>query len=109
MFENVLLVWIDPTIDVNSETFDALRRVVNDIHPFTAPHPCLTFIADHPSDNIFLITSGYLGEELLPHLDVFSQLKTIFIFTSNPKKHQSWSKHFSKIDSILFVNLFEQQ
>ena len=35
MFENVLLVWIDPTIDVNSEIFDALRPVLNDIHPFT--------------------------------------------------------------------------
>jgi tetratricopeptide (TPR) repeat protein len=104
MVQNVLLIWLDSNIDDNNEdchnTISQLRRVVNTISTFTDGDQCIQFINNMDHEKACIIISGSLGEHVVPRIHDMSQLDSIFIFCGNKKRHEQWTKEWSKIKGV---------
>ena len=104
MTQNVLLIWLDASIDKNSsdyqDTINHLRRTVNTIQIFTDSQECLHFLEDLADEKACMIISGSLGQLMVPLLHNLSQVDSIFIFCGNKKFHEEWAKDWSKIKGV---------
>ena len=99
--QNMLLVWVDATIDQNTDdiqhTLQQIRSVVNDVHFCDNSNECLQFLHEVYSEKVLIIISGSLAEDLVPRIHALPQLHAIFIFGDNEAEHQQWSKHWRKV------------
>jgi hypothetical protein len=104
MVQNVLLIWLDSNIhDDNDDcrnTVNQLRRVVNNINTFTDGDQCIQFIKSINNEKACMIISGALGEHIVPRVHHMSQVDSIFIFCGNKKRHEQWTKDWSKIKGV---------
>ena len=104
MVQNVILIWLDSNIDDNNEdchnTISQLRRVVNTINTFTDGDQCLQFINNIDNQKACMIISGSLGEYIVPRIHDMSQVDSVFIFCGNKKRHEQWTKEWSKIKGV---------
>ncbi|CAF1321102.1 unnamed protein product [Adineta steineri] len=104
MIENYLLVWVDASIDEANKdcqnTLTQLRAVVNDITMCTQPNECMEFFDKFKDETSFLITSGSLGQHLVPEIHGMPKLDAIYIFCDNISYHQQWTENWKKIKGI---------
>ncbi|CAF0901463.1 unnamed protein product [Adineta steineri] len=102
--ENVLVVWLDGSIDPVcgdcQETITQLRHIVNNIHTYTDSDQCVDFIQTVTDNKICVIISGALGQHVVPCVHGMSQVDSIFIFCSNQKWHEQWAKSWRKIKGV---------
>lgn len=52
---------------------------------------------DFKTKRIFLVSSGSLGEIIVPQIHDLPQVYTIYIYCANVKRHREWSQKFSKV------------
>ena len=108
MVQNVILIWLDSNIDDNNEdchsTISQLRRVINTINTFTDGDQCLQFIYNIDNQKACMIISGSLGEYIVPRIHNMSQVDSVFIFCENKKRHEQWTKQWSKIKGV-FIDI----
>jgi tetratricopeptide (TPR) repeat protein len=104
MVQNVLLIWLDNNIDDGNtdcrNTITQLRRTVNDINRFTDAEECIQFLDDITDNKACMIISGSLGQHFVPRVHNMSQVDSIFIFCGNKKRHEQWTKEWSKIKGV---------
>ena len=104
MIQNVLLVWLDVKIDEEKSdcqnTIRQLRRVFNTINTFTDAEQCIQFLENTPDENICMLISGSLAEQIVPRVHYLAQMDSIFIFCNNRKYHETWTKDWSKIRGV---------
>ncbi|CAF1188309.1 unnamed protein product [Adineta ricciae] len=104
MVQNYLLVWVDANIDEKDQdcenTLTHLRSVVNDVNIYTQPDACLQFLNSIGDEKAFVITSGYLGQHLVPEIHGIPQVNAIYIFCGNKSKNESWAKNWSKVKGV---------
>jgi hypothetical protein len=84
--ESNILMWLDVT--VNHDMVSLLRQKVNYVKVFNDPDVCVHHIMSIKNENIFLIVSGSLGEQIVPVVHQEHQLRSIFVFCSNKSYHQ---------------------
>jgi hypothetical protein len=48
-------------------------------------------------DRILLVVSGQLGEQLVPKIHQLRQVSTIYVYCTNKKKNEQWTKQFAKV------------
>ncbi|CAF1386644.1 unnamed protein product [Adineta ricciae] len=104
MVQNFLLVWVDANIDEKDQdcqnTLTHLRSVVNDVNIYTQPDACLQFLKSIGDEKAFVITSGSLGQHLVPEIHGITQVNAIYIFCGNKSRHESWAKNWSKVKGV---------
>lgn len=104
LVQNFLLLWVDALIDdsnkVCQNTLNELRSVVNDVKMMTTLDQCIQFLSEIKKEKIFLITSGSLGEHLIPDIHTWLQLDAIYIFVRKKSVHESWANTWSKIKGV---------
>ena len=102
--QNFLLIWVDANIASSNEdsqkTLQKLRRVVNDINVFSNPEECVTFLEDVNMEKAFVITSGSLGQQVVPLIHPIAQVDTIYIFCGDKGRHEEWTKSWSKVMGV---------
>ena len=102
--QNFRLVWVDANNVTTSEdsqnTLQKLRRVVNDISHFSDPEECVTFLEDVHTEKAFVITSGSLGQDIVPLIHPMAHVDTIYIFCGGQRQHEEWTKEWSKIMGV---------
>ena len=102
--QNVLLVWVDSSIDENNEdskhTLEQLRAVVNEVIIFQQVDDCVQFLKTVKNEKALVITSGSLGQDLILQIHHMTQIDAIYIFCSNPARHQSWAPKWSKVKGV---------
>jgi tetratricopeptide (TPR) repeat protein len=102
--QNVMLIWLDKKIDDNNEdchkTVTQLRYVGNSVHTFTDSDQCIDFITDSYNEDVVLIISGALCQNIVPLIHDIAQLHNIFIFTKNKIRYEQWTKKWSKIKDV---------
>ena len=111
LVRNYLLLWIDSSVDEESkdyqEAFVRLKNVVNNVNRCTQPDQCIKYLLDKVDNQcVFVITSGYLGQYLIPKIHDISQLESIYICCGNKSKHQQWAKDWTKIKGV-YTNMNE--
>jgi tetratricopeptide (TPR) repeat protein len=104
MMQNILLIWLDNNIDENNtdcrNTIAQLRYTVNTIRTFTDPDQCIDFLTDIYDENICMIISGALCQQLVPLIHPATQLQTIFVFCRNKTQLEQWAKHWPKVKGV---------
>ena len=104
MVQNVLLIWLDGSIDQNSSdcqnTTTHLRRAVNAVNIFTDEGECIQFLEDMAKEKACMIISGALGQHIVPRVHDLSQIDSIFIFCGNKTYHEEWAKKWPKIKGV---------
>ncbi|CAF1340628.1 unnamed protein product [Adineta ricciae] len=104
MVQNCLLVWVDANIDEKDQdcqnTLTHLRSVVNDVNICSQPDACVQFLNSIGDEKAFVITSGSLGQHLVPEIHDIPQVNTIYIFCSNKSTHETWTKSWSKVEGV---------
>ncbi|CAF1062420.1 unnamed protein product [Adineta steineri] len=104
MVQNYLLIWIDATIDEGKkdcqDTLTQLKNVVNDVNLCTEPNQCIQILNQVDKKQAFVITSGSLGQHLVPEIHGTPQLDAIYIFCSNKSRHQGWTQNWTKIKGV---------
>jgi tetratricopeptide (TPR) repeat protein len=104
MVQNVLLIWLDTSIDVKSEdcrnTISQLRRVVNTVHAFNDTDQCIDFLTDICNENVLMIISGALCKNIVSLFHAVTQLHTIFIFCEDQTRYERWANEWSKIRGV---------
>lgn len=108
-FENsFVFVWCDGSIGTQSNvddyinTIKQLARVVNPnrqlVHTFNEACACRRFIQD--LDNVCLIVSGTIGQDLVPIIHNLDQIHSIYVFCINKDKHRLWASHYRKVRGV---------
>jgi hypothetical protein len=110
--KSFMFVWCDASIGTHSNldddknTITHLARVVNQnqqlVHTFNELNACRDFITH--VNNVCLIISGSMGEELVPSIHNLEQIHSIYIFCLNKAKHDLWASHYQKIRGV-FTNI----
>jgi hypothetical protein len=94
--QNFRLVWMDASIDLLEKDYQnmlaQLRSVVNDVKIFTQSDKCIDFLNTVEVEKVFAITTGYLGQHLMPEIHALPQLDAIYIFCRNKSRHEQWTK-----------------
>jgi hypothetical protein len=102
--QNVLLVWLDNSIDENNDDckniLAQLRCIINVVNTFTNRDQCVDFVTDTDIAKVFMIISGELGQDIIPLIYDIIQLDSIFIFCGNRKQHEQWIKDWPKIKGV---------
>jgi tetratricopeptide (TPR) repeat protein len=102
--QNYRLIWIDASIDLSQEdyqkTLAQLRDVVNDVEIFTQPNECTHFLNTVNAEKVFVLTTGYIGQHLVPDIHALPQLDAIYILCGNKSRHEQWTKQWIKIKGI---------
>ena len=106
--KSCVFVWCDtsigqrPTVNDDKHTIMQLAHVVNRnrqlVHTFNDLKACREFITH--VNNVCLITSGSMGQELVPSIHNLDQVHSIYIFCLNKTKHELWSKPYQKVRGV---------
>ena len=105
VLQNVLLVWLDQTIDEENnrdcqKNLAQLRAIVNRVKTFTDPDHCVDFLAKLNDEKVCIIMSGSLGQTTVPRVHEISQVNSIIIFCGNIAWHEQWTKDWPKIKGV---------
>ncbi|CAF1206617.1 unnamed protein product [Didymodactylos carnosus] len=101
--ESIILIWLDPYIgsDDDTQRTVAMLREINDFVVFhTHLDSCIDHVTNVQNERIFLVTSGKCAIDLLPHVEIQSQVDSIFIFCLKPNKYKHLQNEYSKIIGI---------
>lgn len=104
MAQNFLLVWVDGNIDQSNadcqNTLTQLRSRVNEVRLFTELDRCVKFLDMMNDEQVFLISSGSLGQQLVPIIHAYSQIEVICIFCADQSRHEQWAREWIKIRGV---------
>ena len=104
VLQNFLLVWLDANFNESSEDFKTslqhLRKVVASITTFMDVDQCIDFISDIENEQIFMIISGSLGQQIVPLIHAWSQLHSIYVLCDNQAVHEQWTKKIRKVKGV---------
>ncbi|CAF5157105.1 unnamed protein product, partial [Rotaria sp. Silwood1] len=104
MAENYLVIWVDGNIDMANQdcqnTMEQLRAVVNQVKPCETAEQCIQQLTENQEEISFVISSGALGQHLVPDIHDMTKLNAIFIFCGNKQQHQVWAQNWPKIKGV---------
>ncbi|CAF1426285.1 unnamed protein product [Adineta steineri] len=104
MAQSYLLIWVDANIDQADkdcqDTLAQLTNVINDVSLCTEPNQCIEVLNKVDNERAFVITSGSLGQHLVPEIHSMPQLDAIYIFCGNKSRHEEWVQKWTKIKGV---------
>ncbi|CAF1089510.1 unnamed protein product [Adineta steineri] len=104
MAQNYLLIWVDASIDKTNKdcqnTLAQLKNVVNDVKLCSEPNQCIQALNKVDKEQAFVITSGSLGQHLVPEIHGMPQLDAIYIFCGDKSRHEGWTQNWTKIKGV---------
>ncbi|CAF1324274.1 unnamed protein product [Adineta steineri] len=102
--QNYLLIWVDASINETNKdcqnTLAQLKNVVNDVNLCTELDQCIRVLNKVGKERAFVITSGSLGQHLVPEIHDIPQLDAIYIFCGNKSRHEGWTQNWTKIKGV---------
>ena len=99
--ENNCLIWLDQDNEHYRSRFTELQNLFDVIKNFADIESCLKFLNDTTiNEKMFMISSGSLGQLIVPQIHHFEQIESIFIFCMDRSKHKKWADQWSKIEDV---------
>ena len=104
LIQNYILIWVDSNIDEKStdcqNTLEKLHNVVADVTIFKQPEQCIQFLNTMDDEKAFVISSGALGENLVPRIHRLPKVDVIYIFCGNKARNEVWASNWPKIKGV---------
>jgi hypothetical protein len=102
--QNVVLVWIDGTIDLSDNNWqrmlDEMKAAVSTIKAFTCSDECHNYLRTMEKTRAFVISSGSLGRDIVPKIHGLTQVDAIYIFCDDISRHTVWTREWVKIKGV---------
>ncbi|CAF0869487.1 unnamed protein product [Adineta ricciae] len=102
--QNIILIWLDRNIDTTKaeyqNTIAKLQAIISDVEIYTDVDQCVQFIETIDDRKICMITSGSLGQHIVPRVHDMTQVDSIFIFCGNRERYENWARAWSKIKEV---------
>ncbi|CAF1304061.1 unnamed protein product [Adineta ricciae] len=102
--QDISVIWLDTHIHSSNPDYQNaithLQHIVNDIYTFTDNDECIDFILTLTDTDVCLITSGSVGQRLVPCVHDISNIDSIFIFCDDQNRHEQWTKNWCKVKSV---------
>lgn len=99
--ETFTLLWLDANINQSEENVGVQSRLTETIHqvkPFENSDDCEKYIQNKSDqDRIVLITSGQLGQIIVPRIHNLEQLLSIYVYCGNKDPNEKWSVQYPKV------------
>lgn len=106
--QNYSLIWVDSNIDENDPEYISsvmqLRCIVHNVIFFKELIQFTKYLNSMTDEKIFLLTSGGLGQNLVPKIHNVSQFDSIYIFCQNKQWHEQWAAQWSKVRGV-FISM----
>ncbi|CAF0913843.1 unnamed protein product [Didymodactylos carnosus] len=87
---------IDEPIMLDDVVLRSLQETVYRLEIFDKEDTCLEFIHANGDKQIFFISSGSMGREIVPKIADLSQLKSIFIFCGDISHNSVWAMDYQE-------------
>lgn len=97
------LVWLDANVynagDENSTTTIAsLRQIIDYTKLFDTVESCQQYLENKQNTSqTFLVTSGQLGEILIPKIHHLDNIIIVYVYCQNKDYHQTWTSKYPKV------------
>jgi hypothetical protein len=100
--ETFSLIWLDASVNDSGENIDAqqqLRTSINFLKTFEDSDRCEEYIRSKAKDDrIVLITSGRLGQIIVPRIHSLRQITSIYVYCKDKKINEAWANQFKKVN-----------
>ncbi|CAF4497750.1 unnamed protein product, partial [Rotaria sp. Silwood2] len=98
--ENFIFVWLNSGCDEphekNQQFISKLETIINSIEKFTDIDQCIELLAKIKDEKIFLFISDSLGRKLLPLIQQYTQIYSIY----TTFKQQLWMQQYDNIKNV---------
>lgn len=103
--QNFIVIWLDGNIAHDEEedcvnTITKLKNKVNKLVTFSNIQECISFIGTMKDEQVFFITSGTLGQKVVPIIHEKPLIHSIYVFCQNDVLHKQWAEKWSKIKGV---------
>jgi hypothetical protein len=97
-------------LDVNTDPREERRRrsLANYVKVFHNVSNCRHYIETRKNENIVLIAASYLGQIIMPNIHPLSQLTAVYIYCSDERKTEEWTKCYTKVSMNKSLLLIER-
>ena len=103
--ETFIFVWLDPHIDDTEENRSLRKRLrpyMTFLITFNDLKPCEEWLKTRSNDEqIIFLTSGGLGEKIVPDIHHLLSIIAIYIFCLKPEYHSVWAENYSKVRGVI--------
>ncbi|CAF4604676.1 unnamed protein product [Rotaria socialis] len=96
--EDFSVVWLDTNLLITNdckEMANNLRQIINYLKLFDNTDDCLNYISSLTNEKVFLITSGSLGQVIMPLIDGIPQILSVYIYCTIARRHRQWFDTYS--------------
>ncbi|CAF1075954.1 unnamed protein product [Didymodactylos carnosus] len=112
--ESHQLIWLDSSMDTKESqiTLHNLRKVVDYTKLFDNVEECERYILEKKDTITFLVTSGALGQNLIPRINDLGNIRQIFVYCRNKDFHQQWAElniNFKREKDGLFSEIIRKE
>jgi tetratricopeptide (TPR) repeat protein len=99
--ENFIIFWLDSKVtNSTEETISKLRTIVKTVKIFTDIDQCIKSLIDIKNEKVFLVISNSIGQEIVPIVQQFTQLDSIYVLCNRKLIDDRWAKSYIKIKGI---------
>ena len=108
--ETFSLLWLDASVHKSQENVDAqqrLRSIINHLKTFDNAQHCEQYIRQMShNDRVVVISSGRLGQEMVPRIHKLRQVCSIYVYCADKTKNEMWANNFSKVQTAFALVSF---
>jgi hypothetical protein len=92
-----MLAWVD--VNTSLTTQKRLSSIGLTLNVFSDLNAFIDYITKNATepDSIILIISGLFGQQLMPMIEAFPQLRAIYIYCNDASKHIYWAQQYDRI------------
>ena len=104
ILQNFLLIWVGTNITLSDNDFqhalEELRSMAYDVYIFNEVDECVDFLTDIDIQHVSLITSGEIGQKLVPTIHSMPYLDGIYFLCDDEDQYVQWAKEWHKIKGV---------
>jgi hypothetical protein len=101
---NAMVIWLDSSTHHSNEDLKnfitLLRSIVNSTKTYTDIHDCVDFVKQIKDEQVFMIVSGSLSQQLIPVIEKLTQLHSIYILCDDKAKYEEDAKQYKKLKGV---------
>lgn len=99
--EMFCIIWLDSNVKAteNQAIEKKLRSIINRFKRFHDVSQCQKYIHERsPYERLFMITSGRLGQEIVPTIQNARQVISIYVYCMDKKRNKLWAEKHKKVE-----------
>jgi tetratricopeptide (TPR) repeat protein len=101
--ENFVVLWLDQSVGKIKDRQTSkkqLQQIANSVKIFMDPNECHAFMSAIKDEKIFVIVSGLVEEKFVSNIHDSKQLESIYVFSPNEEKEQTWFSEYPEIGGV---------